>query len=60
MELSFMKIGAGILAVAALTACGSDTTSPTVSAAGSYHASTFITTGPSGITDQLLDRKSVV
>jgi hypothetical protein len=59
MQLSLMKMGAGILALAALTACGGDTTSPTVSAAGSYHASTFIITGPSGITNQLLAGSTV-
>lgn len=60
MRHSFMKIGAGLFALVALTACGSDTsTSPTISAAGSYTASSFITTGPSGITNQLLAGSTV-
>jgi len=60
MQSSFVKIGAGLFAVAGLIACGGDTTSPGVSAAGSYAASTFITTGPSGITNQLVAGSTVV
>lgn len=59
MHLSFMKIGAGLFAVAALTACGSDTTSPAFDVAGSYTASSFTTTGASGITNQLLAGSTV-
>jgi hypothetical protein len=59
MLFSFMKMGAGLLAVAGLTACGGDTTSPTLTAAGSYSATTFITTGPSGMTNQLLAGSTV-
>jgi hypothetical protein len=59
MQLSFMRIGAGIFALAALNACGSDTTSPTVNAGGHYSAVTFITTGGSGQTNQLLNGSTV-
>lgn len=59
MRLSFMKIGAGVFALAALTACGSDTTSPTINAAGHYDATTFITTGGSGMTDQRVNGSTV-
>jgi hypothetical protein len=54
MKASAMKHGVGILAAALALACGSDSTAPGVSAAGSYTATTFITTGPSGQTNQLL------
>jgi hypothetical protein len=50
-----MRIGPILLGFAAMVACGSDSTSPTQSAAaGSYSAFEFVTTGSSGITNQLV------
>jgi hypothetical protein len=49
-----MRAGAALVAAATLAACGSDATSPGVSAAGTYSATRFVTTGGSGQTDQLL------
>jgi hypothetical protein len=59
MNQAFMKVGAGIFAVTALVACGSDSTAPGINAAGSYTATTFMTTGPSGQNDQLLSGSTV-
>ncbi len=50
-----MRIGPILLGFAAMVACGSDSTSPSQSAAaGSYSAFEFVTTGSSGITNQLV------
>ena len=59
MNQSFMKVSVGIIAATALVACGSDSTAPGVTAAGSYRATTFMTTGPSGQNNQLLSGSTV-
>jgi hypothetical protein len=59
MNQAFMKRGVGIIAATLVLACGSDSTAPGVSAAGSYRATTFMTTGPSGQNNQLLSGSTV-
>ncbi len=55
MRHSLMKLGPSFLGIAAILACGSDSTSPSAgAAAGSYSAFEFVTTGSSGQTNQLL------
>jgi hypothetical protein len=51
---SLMKLGPSLLGIAAIVACGSDSTAPTATVAGNYHATEFVTTGSSGQTNQLL------
>jgi len=50
---------AGVIAAATIAGCGGETTAPGVSAAGSYAATQFITTGSSGQTNQLLAGSTV-
>src|SRR5258706_1412218 len=55
MKQSFIRTGPIVLGIAAMVACGGDSTSPSQSAAvGSYTAFQFVTTGSSGQTNQLL------
>ncbi|HJQ52305.1 MAG TPA: hypothetical protein VJ825_00545 [Gemmatimonadaceae bacterium] len=54
-----LTVTAGVIAAAMVAACGSETTAPGVSAAGSYVATQFITTGSSGQTNQLLAGSTV-
>ena len=54
MRQSIIRASAIFATVAAMTACGSDSTAPSDSVAGSYAATTFVTTGGSGQTNQLL------
>jgi hypothetical protein len=57
MNRSWSRVGAAVFAVAALSGCGgsSDTTTgPSVSAAGTYTVTQWVTTGGSGQTNQLL------
>ena len=54
MNQSFMKLSVGIIAATALVACGSDSTSPGVTAVGAYTAVQWVTTGGSGQTNQLV------
>jgi len=54
MRQSVIRASAIIATVAAMTACGSDSTAPSDSVAGSYAATTFVTTGGSGQTNQLV------
>jgi hypothetical protein len=54
MKQSFMRAGPILLGMAAIVACGGDSTAPSQSAvAGSYSAFQFVTTGSSGQTNQL-------
>jgi hypothetical protein len=53
MKLSLMRTGPIFLGIAAIIACGSDSTAPDV-LVGSYTATQFTTTGTSGQTNQLL------
>jgi len=53
MKRSLTKMVAGLVTAAALLACGSDKTGPALNAAGSYTAFEFVTTGGSGMTNQL-------
>jgi hypothetical protein len=54
MHRTPIRIGAALFTAAALVACGGDTTSPALTAAGTYSATRFLTTGGSGQTNQLL------
>src|SRR3954465_6623273 len=54
MNQSLMKLSVGMIAATALLACGSDSTSPGVTAVGAYSASQWVTTGGSGQTNQLV------
>ena len=54
MRQSVIRASAVIATVAAMAACGSDSTAPADSVAGSYAATTFVTTGGSGQTNQLV------
>src|SRR3954469_7566088 len=54
MNQSLMKLSVGMIAATALLACGSDSTSPGVTAVGTYAASQWVTTGGSGQTNQLV------
>jgi hypothetical protein len=55
MKQSFMRTGPIFLGVAAIVACGGDSTSPSQpSVVGSYSAYQFVTVGGSGQTNQLL------
>jgi len=53
MKLSLMRTAPILLAIAAIVACGSDSTAPNA-VVGSYAATQFTTTGTSGQTNQLL------
>jgi len=53
MKQSFMKTVPIFLGIAAIVACGSDSTAPNA-VVGSYAATQFTTTGTSGQTNQLL------
>ncbi len=54
MRQSIIRASAIFAIVAAMVACGSDSTAPSDGVAGSYAATTFVTTGGSGQTNQLL------
>lgn len=54
MRNSVMKTASMLIGAAALFACGSDSTAPPSALVGSYNAVTFITTGGSGQTNQLV------
>ena len=54
MKQSFMRTAPVFFGIAAIVACGSDSTAPTATVAGSYQASEFVTTGSSGITNHIL------
>ena len=54
MKQSLMKLGPSLLGVAAILACGSDSTAPTATVTGTYSATEFTTTGSSGQTNQIL------
>jgi hypothetical protein len=54
MRQSIIRASVILATAAAMTACGSDSTAPADSIAGSYAATTFVTTGGSGQTNQLL------
>jgi hypothetical protein len=54
MRRSLIKRALMLFGVAALVACGSDSTAPNNTVAGAYVATQFITTGSSGQTNQLL------
>lgn len=55
MRQLIIRASAIFATVAAMTACGgTDSTAPSDSIAGSYAATTFVTTGGSGQTNQLL------
>ena len=53
MKLSLMRTAPIFLGIAAIVACGSDSTSPSA-VVGSYTATQFTTSGTSGQTNQLL------
>jgi hypothetical protein len=53
MKLSLMRTAPIFLGIAAIIACGSDSTPPSV-VVGSYTATQFTTTGSSGQTNQIL------
>lgn len=55
MRQSIIRAGAIFATVAAITGCGSDTSSPANTMAGAYTATKFGTTGGSGQTNQLLE-----
>jgi hypothetical protein len=54
MRQSIMRASAIFATVAAMTACGCDSTAPDTSIAGSYSATEFLTTGGSGQRNELL------
>jgi hypothetical protein len=54
MNNFLMKRAPILFGIAALVACGSDSTAPTTTVAGSYVATQFVTTGTSGQTNQIL------
>ncbi|MFL5487405.1 MAG: hypothetical protein ACJ8AJ_02875 [Gemmatimonadaceae bacterium] len=57
---ALMKTGASVIGLAAVFACGSDTSGPSTNAlVGSYIATEFVTTGSSGQTNQLLAGSTV-
>ena len=53
MKLSLMRTAPIFLGIAAIVACGSDSTSPSA-VVGSYTATQFTTSGTSGQTNQIL------
>ncbi len=53
MKLSLLKVAPSLLSIAAMLACGSDSTAPRATVAGSYSATEFTTTGSSGQTNQI-------
>jgi hypothetical protein len=54
MKHAWLKNAPILFGLAALVACGSDSTAPKQSVAGTYVATQWVTTGSSGQTDQLL------
>lgn len=54
MRVSILRASAIFGIVATINACGSDSTSPNTSLAGSYTATEFVTTGGSGQRNELL------
>jgi hypothetical protein len=54
MKHSLIKRAPILFCIAAMVACGSDSTAPKQGVAGAYVATQFVTTGSSGQTDQLL------
>jgi hypothetical protein len=54
MKRSLMKFAPIYFGIAAVTACGSDSTTPPSPLVGSYNAVQFVTTGSSGSTNQIL------
>ena len=54
MKQSFMRTGPIFLGIAAIVACGGDSTGPPSALVGSYNAVQFVTTGSSGQTNQIL------
>jgi len=60
MRRSLIKRAPMLFGVAALVACGSDSTAPNNTVAGAYVATQFVTTGSSGQTNQLLAGSSLL
>jgi hypothetical protein len=60
MKLSFMRTAPILFGVAAIVACGSDSTAPTATVAGTYQATVFTSTGTSGITNHILAGSTLV
>jgi hypothetical protein len=54
MKHSMVKTAPIFLGIAAMIACGSDSTGPPSPLVGSYNAVVFVTTGSSGQTNQIL------
>ena len=54
MKQSLRKTAPILFGIAALVACGSDSTAPNNTVAGAYVATQFVSTGSSGQTNQLL------
>jgi hypothetical protein len=60
MQQSIIRTSVIFATIAALTACGSDSTSPANTVAGTYTATEFVTTGGSGQTNQILAGSTLV
>ena len=60
MKQSFMRTASILFGIAALVACGSDSTGPTATVAGNYQATVFTSTGSSGITNHILAGSTLV
>jgi hypothetical protein len=60
MNRLLMKGAPILLGIAALVACGGDSTAPNSTLVGSYVATQFVTTGSSGQTNQLLAGSSLL
>ena len=54
MKQSLMRTAPIFFGIAAIVGCGSGSTAPIATVAGSYQATEFVTTGSSGQTNQLL------
>ena len=59
MSHSLMKRAPLLFGIAALVACGGDSTAPNSALVGTYVATQFVTTGSSGQTNQLLAGSTV-
>jgi hypothetical protein len=59
MRTTILRAGVIFAIGAAMTACGSDSTAPDASIAGSYTATEFVTTGGSGQRNELLAGSTV-